>query len=125
MNKLILIVLLATIISNQSQAQQQPQSEHKSIDQLMREKIVLLKNGALLVRMQTKENSIKALRDGGNLEQANQVETKQQAFNKEVIAAFRSEFKFCPVYFFPSHYSENILGGNVSAVVFLNDSMSN
>lgn len=104
-------------------AQDQNLSGNMTLEQLMEEKIRELKNGALLVRLQTKENSISALRRAGNEEQANQVEAKQAAYNKEIIAAFKSDFNFCPVYFFQSHYTEYILAGNLDEVVFVNDSL--
>ncbi|HMT29362.1 MAG TPA: hypothetical protein PKD91_08800 [Bacteroidia bacterium] len=123
MKKLIIILMVFMQHISVVLAQDPQVAGSKKIDQLMKEKIMILKNGALLVRLQTKENSINALREGGNAEQANQVEARQQAFNKEVVAAFKSEFTFCPVYFFPSKYSENILSGDVNAVVFVNDSL--
>jgi len=95
----------------------------KQIQQLMQNNIVVLKNGALLVRIHSKENSIEALRNSGNADKAKQVEDKQIAYNKEVISAFRSEFKFCPVYFFSSKYSENVSSGNLDGVIFYNDNL--
>jgi len=89
----------------------------------MQQKIILLKNGALLVRLQTKENSISALREAGNEKVASQVAEKQIAFNKNIISAFRKNFTFCDVYFFESRYSEMVLNGRYDQVVFVNDSL--
>lgn len=102
-------------------AQEKQPTGRKKIQQLMQEKIMVLKNGALLVRLHTKENSIEALRNSGNATQARHVENKQTAFNREVIDAFRSDFKFCPVYFFSSKYSENVASGNMEGVIFYNN----
>jgi hypothetical protein len=104
-------------------AQNQQSDKKMSIDELMQEKIRLLKDGALLVRLQTKTNSINALKQAGNIEKANQVEVQQKTFNKTVIAAFRSQFNFCPVYFFESQYSEKLLEGKMEEVIFLNDNL--
>ena len=87
----------------------------------MKEKLLHLKSGALLVRLQTKENSIKALRKAGNEKLANKVEKKQTKFNKSLIAAFRVEFNFCPVYFFQSQYSEQLLNDQLEQVILVND----
>ncbi len=105
-------------------AQEKQPKERKQIEQLMQEKIRVLKNGALLVRLHTRENSIEALKNAGNPEQAQKVAEKQMAENKEIIQAFRSEFKFCPVYFFPSKYSENVASGKMDEVVFYNDNLA-
>jgi len=120
--KLSLLILIS-IMPFLSIAQNEPSGRNMTLEQLMQEKIRVLKNGALLVRLQTKENSITALRKAGNETQAKQVEDKQMAYNKDIIAAFRSEFHFCPVYFFTSNYSENLMAGNVGEVVFVNDKL--
>ena len=95
----------------------------KDIETLMEDKIRLLKNGALLVRLKTKEQSVAALRKAGQHAEADKVEKQQKTYNKDLIAAFRSEYKFSPVYFFTSDQTETILSGAVSNVVFVNDSV--
>ncbi len=121
LTSLIMMILLLAPVS--LSAQDLSFTRNMTLEQLMEEKIRKLKNGALLVRLQTKEQSIDALRKAGNEEQARQVEAKQIAYNKEVIAAFRKEFTFCPVYFFPSQYSDTLRSGAVNSVVFVNDSL--
>src|SRR4030095_4464828 len=98
-------------------------SRKPSIDNLMQDRIRQLKNGALLVRLQTKEYAINALRKAGNEKIANRVESEQFVFNKALIAAFRSNFTFCPVYFFQSQHSEHLLNDHPEAVVFMDDNM--
>ena len=115
--------MLLLLVPVSLSAQDSSLTKHMTLEQLMEEKIRELKNGALLVRLQTKETSISALRKAGNDEQANQVEAKQTTYNKEIIAAFKSDFNFCPVYFFQSHYTENLKAGNFEEVVFVNDSL--
>lgn len=62
-----------------------------------------LKDGALLVRLTTKLNTINAVKDK-NPELAERIKQKQQAANLEIINAFTKSFSHCPVYYF---YSEN------------------
>ena len=116
--RIIFVVIL--LLSNNVSGQDRPAD---NIEKFMEEKILQLKDGALIVRLKTKENSIVALRKAGNHELADKVELKQKTYNKELIRAFRSDFKFCPVYFLPSNYSENIIAGKIADVVFVNDSL--
>ena len=115
----ILLFFFPSIVT----AQENAGDPSKSIQTLMAEKIRLLKNGALLFRLHTKENSIAALRDAGNQETADKIENQQQEFNKNLIAAFREKYNFSPVYFFTSDYTDTLLSGNISHVVFVNDSL--
>jgi hypothetical protein len=123
MRTALLLYISVLALSFDAIAQQPAQSSPQNIESLMAEKIRMLKNGALLVRLQTKENSINALRDAGNQETADKVEKQQQQFNKNLIAAFRNKYDFSPVYFFTSNYSEALLSGNLDKVVFVNDSV--
>ena len=57
-----------------------------------------LHNGALLVRLKTGQNTI----DTDKIRQTD-LQKKKQKINEEnlrIINAFKSEFNFCPVYFF-------------------------
>ena len=72
----------------------------KLIKQTARQQINQLKEGAILVRLMTKKNSILALRYSGREEQADRIECEQIEFNKRVICAFKKNFSFCKVYFF-------------------------
>ncbi|MES2761963.1 MAG: hypothetical protein V4677_07150 [Bacteroidota bacterium] len=74
-----------------------------------RAQITLLKDsGALLVRLKTNANTIKRLKTAGNIDLATQVERETQLNNKTMMRAYRNEFKFCPVYFFTSDYSDSV-----------------
>jgi hypothetical protein len=123
MKKITLLVSIIIVSATLVFAQEKQPTGRKQIQQLMQEKISVLKNGALLVRIHTKENSIEALKSSGQVDVAKQVEEKQIAYNNEVITAFRSEYKFCPVYFFSSKYSENVASGKMDEVVFYNDKL--
>lgn len=71
--------------------------------------INLLKNGgALLVRLKTNANTIAKLKTAGNIDLATQVERETFIRNKGIVRAFTNEFKFCPVYFFNSEFSDSV-----------------
>lgn len=84
--------------------------------QLKEEKVLLAKNqinelkaSVILVRLNTKQRGIEALKNAGNNKLANKIEQQVKQHNLSYMAAFRSEFSFCPVYFFESPDSEFIL----------------
>ena len=79
-----------------------------------------LKNGALLVRLQTRKNSVEALRKAGQHDRADVVEAMQRAKNRRIVKAFQEEFSFCPSYFFFSDGSEKVKNGDLNEVEFLN-----
>ncbi len=89
----------------------------------MKEEIKILKEGVLLVRLRTKENSILALKRIGRDKLANKIEEKQINYNKKIVSAFRTNFTFCPTYFFYSNYSDSIISKQIKGVIFLNDSL--
>lgn len=71
--------------------------------------INLLKNGgALLVRLKTNSNTISKLKAAGKIDLATQVERETFMMNKNIVRAFTNEFKFCPVYFFNSEFSDSV-----------------
>jgi hypothetical protein len=70
--------------------------------------ITSLKNGALLVRLKTGELQAAALERSGDQAKAAEYRKKQEAENKAIVLAFRSNFRFCPVYFFFSSSSTQI-----------------
>ena len=74
--------------------------------------IVMLKGGALLVRLKTSELKINALKSKGMLKEAELIRVGQESTNKQIVEAFWKEFHFCKVYFFYSNNSEKIKSGN-------------
>ena len=80
--------------------------------------IKMLKQGALFVRLKTSDLAINGLRKQGKEKEADEIKTKQDVENKTIAAAFKSEFTFCPVYFFYSNNSTSIKEGNCSGVLF-------
>jgi hypothetical protein len=95
----------------------------RSREEIMKEQIIKLKKGVLLVRLNTKKNSIDALMKNGQTEQAEQLRKKQSNYNKQIIGAFRNNFRFCPFYFFLSDQTENVQAKEFKKVIFLNDSL--
>ena len=67
-----------------------------------------MKDGVILVRLMTRENAIKALKDAGQPERAQAVIDQQREENLEITKAFEENFDFCPVLFFYSSCSKNI-----------------
>ncbi|MFC5269362.1 hypothetical protein [Adhaeribacter terreus] len=81
-----------------------------------------LKNGVLLVRLRTSEKAIISLEKAGNEQMAATLRRRQEAENKRLIAAFQQHFKFCPVYFFLSSYSDKIKSGDYKGS-FVNENL--
>ncbi len=82
-----------------------------------------MKKGALLVRLKTQENKIKALKERGNTIEAANIEFNQHQENKEIIAAFKENFNFCKVYFFYSSDTKLVKKKQLEQVTFLGDSL--
>lgn len=127
MNRLLSIFLLfvmtQTIVYAQEKGDTKKASYRRQNKILMKEQIKKLKDGVLLVRLYTKENSIIALKKIGRDEIANKTEKKQINYNKSIISAFRNNFTFCPTYFFFSNFSDSILSKQINGIIFLNDSL--
>lgn len=81
-----------------------------------------LKNGALLVRLKTRQNTIDAFEERGYKKMAKQVKDQQLQSNKKLMETFQEHFDFCKVYFFYSNDSDKILEEDLSGI-FLNDKM--
>lgn len=58
-----------------------------------------LKSGALIVRLRVNSKKVAAYQSVGNDELANKLIEKQRQRNFEMMAAFISNFDYCPVYF--------------------------
>lgn len=68
-----------------------------------------MKNGVILVRLMSRENAIQALKNAGQHEKAQAVMDQQKEENLEITKAFVDEFDFCPVMYFYSSCSKNIM----------------
>jgi len=79
--------------------------------------IETLKDGALLVRLQTSGNKIEKLKEAGELAKALETEKNQKQRNERIAEAFENYFDFCPVYFFYSDNSRKLKKGEFSGIL--------
>lgn len=82
--------------------------------------IIELKNGYLLVMLHTEHVRSEQLRAIGENDFAAQLEQDQHQKNLKIMAAFRSNYDFCPVYFFFNTDAEKLLKHGINDVTFLN-----
>lgn len=80
--------------------------------------ITAMKDGILLMRLQSLDRSLEALRRAGMPLKAAEWERKLEVQNRELMQAFASEFSFCEVYFFHARDSREVLAGNWEGRVF-------
>lgn len=84
--------------------------------------IVLLKSGALIVRLKTQDRKIEAYKNAGNTKLVNKLEKELNIFNSNLIESFNKYYNFSKVYFiFPLDYNELLAGKNSG--YFLNNKM--
>lgn len=81
-----------------------------------RSQIKDLKDGVLLVRLQTRSKSLEMIRERGMDEKAAEIEAELKAENDEIIAAFQEEYDFSKVYFFNSEDSGELAKGEYDKV---------
>ena len=118
----ILIVFFYILISTQVSAQPD-HLKGKTNSEIATYYINYLKTGALYVRLFTKSRKIAILKNAGNIAAAEKVKNDQFKTNLSIVAAFRSAFTFCQVYFFYSDDSKYILSEEIDSIKFLNDSL--
>jgi len=106
----LLIFLLFLIFNNSFTFAQKKRDE-------ARENILMLKNGALFVRLKTASLKINALKEKGLTKEAEVLRINQEKDNTAIIEAFKTNFAFCPVYFFYSNYSAEITSGNFKGLL--------
>lgn len=74
--------------------------------------IIMLKEGALLVKLKTSENLINGFIRAGKQDEADKVKAEQEMTNKDIARAFGKHFNFCKVYFFYSGQSAAVKNGD-------------
>ncbi len=125
--KYILVIILFFIAfegqTQEAQVHKKRMNIRRHFKNLSVQQINDLKNGVLIVRLYTKNSTISALRKNGNNKQAHEIERKQFETNQEIVNAFRQGFDFCPLYFFYSDYSANVIEQQFGRFPFLNDSL--
>ena len=97
------------------------QSESKAKTDIYQE-VLNIRRGIILVRLQTKSQSIRALNTLGNSEGARHIAERQRKENMEIKAIFRVSFTFTHVAFFYSDDSGFIKAGQFEGYL-LNDSL--
>ncbi len=120
---LFLFLLFCKSYNTQSAAGNDKISYQKQTRVIMAKQIRKLKDGVLLVRLHSRSNAIKALKELGRKEEADELNDKQVVFNKKIIAAFKANFTFCPVYFFYSTSSDSVVLGLADKIIFLNSDL--
>lgn len=121
MKKLFIILLLLPVFSfAQKEKKVTPKKQAKIVAIAH---IQQLKESVLLVRLSARKNSINAMRKAGKEKMAIKKEKEQQERNLQIIAAFRTNFNFCKVFFFYSEDSDYIRNNQLDSVAFLNDSL--
>jgi len=80
--------------------------------------IKTMKESILLIRLQSLDRSLEAMRRAGLPLKAAEWERKLETQHRELINAFESEFSFCRVYFFHARDSREVLAGNWEGRVF-------
>ena len=80
--------------------------------------IVTLKNGVLLIRIPSQEDALAKLREKGRNQEADERERALNLEIKETLLSFEQTFSFCPVYFFYAKHSEEVRAGQLEGFIF-------
>jgi len=89
------------------------------------EHIEKLRDGVLLVQLDSKYGEIYLLQKYLKQQMANDLKKEQSIRNKEIYLAFREEFDFSRIYFYYKSHNENLLNDNFDKVVFYNERYTN
>ncbi|MBD79609.1 MAG: hypothetical protein CL840_11885 [Crocinitomicaceae bacterium] len=122
--KKIVLYLFVLLIGATGYAQQKEKLSRKKLAQeAAKQQITLLHNGALLVRLKTKQKSIDALNQAGKRKLAEKVKKQQDEINLQIIKAFAKNFDFCSTYFFLSDDSRFIINKQLDSLYFIGDDL--
>ncbi len=83
-----------------------------------------LKNGYLLVRLQTRSKSIETIRSNGYEKKADEMEAKMEEQNKTIAMAFGTNIDFCKTLFFYSDDSDKILSKDLQQIDFMDSGLN-
>jgi len=98
----------------------QPKIEKRAI---ANKHIEQLRNGVLLVALDSKYGEIYILQKYLKQQMADELKKEQSIRNKEIYLAFREEFEFSEVYFYYKSYNRYLLDGQYDKVVFYNNKL--
>lgn len=119
---LFIFFLLATSVQAQDMATlARLKSDRKNRKLSASENIVLLQNGVLFVRLDRQQRRIDYFTKYNNMEEVAKIERKVAVEGKEIISAFRTYYKFSPVYFFAMEDTRTLLEKGPEAITFYND----
>lgn len=85
--------------------------------------IMAMKEGVLLVRLNTKFKTIEALENHKAFKEAEQVRAAQKEWNKKVVGYFKTHYTFTPVYFFFSTETDKVKRRDFASVHFLDSEL--
>ncbi len=77
----------------------------------------LKSGGALIVRLKARDKNIAAYRNSGNIKVAEEMEEADRKTNRVMMDAFRTQFRFCPVYFMYARHSRDFVSGKRNVLV--------
>lgn len=92
-------------------------------NELANQAIEQLREGVLLVQLDSKYGEIFVLQKYLKKQMANELKKAQKLRNKEICLAFKEEYDFSEVYFYYKSYNQFILNGNFDKIVFYNDKL--
>lgn len=98
-------------------------SSSETADYLADMQICHLKNGALLVRMHSRNKVAEAVSQSGNKLMGEEMLRKQQERNRDIYEAFEKHWDFCPVYFFEAESSKAVKTINRENIIFLGEKL--
>ena len=120
----ILTILTPTIgLSQDINERQSNDSFKKQLEIIATHQINQLHEGFLLIRLKHRKKSIAALRKSEKTKAADKIDERQKRLDKAIVIAFRKHFDFCPVYFFFSDHSQNVMEHQLAKVEFLNKNL--
>lgn len=124
--KNLLFVLSSLILETSLSAQsiETDTLKRRPRKELAFERIIKLKeDGALFVRLKTRNMTAEALEKVGKEAEAGKIRFKQAQENKILALSFASTFDFCPVYFFYSDDSDHFRSGAFDQIQFVNENL--
>ena len=125
MRIVILIILLG--LSTSLQAQNMAtlttlKNNRKNRKLSAAENIFLLQNGVLFVRLDCQQRRIDYFTKYNNMKEVEKIKKKADAENRAIIDAFRTYYKFSPVYFIAMEDTRLLMEKGAEAITFYNDS---
>ena len=82
-----------------------------------------LKNGALVVRLKTKNLLISSLLKSGDVDKAEKVRLENRAVNISIVRAYLKNYNFSKIYFIYSHSGDSLLRG-IRQNIFLDSTLN-